>query len=216
MNRPLPRHKQVPVLPRKTTNADSSASSFISLPASPRTPGALPQPRTPLELVTSFPTVLTMGQIKRGAMKSVPVSSSIRHVKRATGTGDDTEEVREDRVREKLFNAKCLEAARCLGLSKKAADLKSFSTSGGMQIFSNELVQFLSASATNHDERCSIFAEKYKPFCERFSIDFNMSLLHYVKDLCRSTNTTSKTIQECASCEFAWSCVCYRHTVVTL
>lgn len=135
-------------------------------------------------------------------MKSVPVSSSIQHVKRATGTGDDTEEVREDRVREKLFNAECLEAARSLGLSKKAANLKSFSTSGGMQIFSNELVQFLSASANNHDERCSIFAEKYKPFCERFSIDFNKSLLHYVKDLCRSTNTTSKTIQECASCEF--------------
>lgn len=135
-------------------------------------------------------------------MKSLPVSSSIQHVKRATGTGDDSEDAKEDRVREKLLNARCLEAARNLGLGKGAADLESFSVSGGMQSFANELVRFLSAAAKSHDERCSVFAEKYKPFCEKFSIHFNESLLHYLKGLCRSTNTTAESIQECASGEF--------------
>ena len=123
-------------------------------------------------------------------------------MKSATGTGDDAEDAKEDRVREKLLNARCLEAARNLGLGQGAAELRSFSVSGGMQSFANELVRFLSASAQNHDKRCSVFAEKYKPFCEKFSIDFNESLLHYLKGLCLSTNTTAQSIQECASGEF--------------
>ena len=154
------------------------------------------------DTVTAFPTVLEMGHIKRGAMKSRPVSSSIQNVKHVTGTGDDAEDAKEDRVREKLLQARCLEAARKLGLEKQAASLRSFSAFGGMQNFAKELVRSLSASADSHEDRCSIFTNKFKPFCDAFGIGFNESLLQYLRGLCGSTNTTAGSIQECASGEY--------------
>jgi len=202
IERPIPQKARV-LLSKNTSNTKLSVpSSGADSASSPlQSDVKTASLRGSQKLETPYPTVLEMGHFKRGAMKSQPVSRSTQNVKRVTNTGDDKEDVKEDRVREKLLHGRALEAARALGLEKRAASLRSFSAFGGMHNFSKELVSCLSTSAKSHEDRCSIFANKFKPFCEAFAIDFNESLLTYVQKLCRSTSTTALTIQECASGE---------------
>lgn len=146
------------------------------------------------------PTVLEMGHIKGGALKSRPISHSMQNVKRVTG--EDAEEASEIRLREKLLHARCLKAARQLGLEKKVASLQTFSEFDGIQSFTRELVRSLSLSVQNHLERTKIFSEELQLFCDRFDVDFDGALLAYSNELCSSTVASEETIQEAASGEF--------------
>jgi len=137
-------------------------------------------------------------------MKARPLSSSLETIKNVSG--DDGEEAKEGRVREKLQDAICLALARELGMERRVADLRSFASFGGLQNFAKELVRSLSSGAKGHDDRRSVFTQNLKPFCGVFDISFDESLLLYLKDICESTNVSILTIQESASGKFAEIC----------
>lgn len=145
---------------------------------------------------SSFPTVLELGHIKRGAVKSRSMPSTIDALVDHSKENDTLDYAQ---VREKLQDAKCLRAARELGLKKSITSLRSFCDFGGMQNFSKELVASISTASKTHEERCSSFKNKLGPFCQKFDIDFDESLLKYLQGLCASTTATESTIQEAAS-----------------
>lgn len=148
----------------------------------------------------SFPTVLELDHIKRGAVKSRFTPTSVDTLAQS-GEGDGSCDS-DTCVRQKLHDARCLEAARELGLGKAVAKLRSFSEFGGTQKFSEELVRSLSTACKSHDERCSTLSQKLVPFCQTFDVNFDECLLQYLEGLCSSTTATELTIQEAASGPF--------------
>mmetsp|Transcript_14378 Transcript_14378/g.25749 ORF Transcript_14378/g.25749 Transcript_14378/m.25749 type:complete len:311 (-) Transcript_14378:1581-2513(-) len=193
VDRPESRRSRL-LAPKNSNSGDTSFSSSVSSSAFPVAKNRSCDMRNIVDTNCVVPTILEMAHIKRGAAKS-----RLAIVDHISVGGDDGEEIKEGRIREKLLHAECLQAARELGLAHGVATLRSFSKFGGMQNFSKALVRSMSACAGSHETRQVIFAEKLKPFCERFNISFDESLIDCVKDLCSGTNASISTIQESAS-----------------
>jgi hypothetical protein len=196
---------------KSSLNGDTSFSSVASASPHQKYLASDGAARAIYDSKQPIPTVLELGRMKAGAVKSRQPSTSVQNIKRVTE--DDNDDGHEDRVRDKLLHARCLKAAREFGLTKKTACLRSFSRFAGMQNFAIEVVRSMSVSAgDHHKERLSSFTEKLKPFCARFDIDYDEALLEYTKQLCGSTNASASTIKESASGQFlSWLnsvCIC--------
>lgn len=184
-----------PINVTKGLVANSRSNVNLSLSSSSASSLAEPlQSNRSANMSYAFPTVLELGHIKRGALKSGSIPDGVDSCKEP-----DVLDTTESQVRQKLLDARCLRAARDLGLEQHVANLRLFAGFGGMQNFAKELVRCLSKSTESHDCRYSIFQQKLSPFCKAFGINFDESLLQYLKGLCTSTATTASSIEEAAS-----------------
>jgi hypothetical protein len=149
----------------------------------------------------AFPTVLELSAMSKRAVKST-FKPGCREI---SATREDSleegEETNDEQVRQKLIHASCLKASRELGLDISVTTLRAFPDFGGTHRVAIELVRHMSTSSINHDERDSVFQLKMKPFCEAFLVDFDESLLQYVKSLCASKAASQESIVEAASGE---------------
>jgi hypothetical protein len=200
VDRPLTSRKSKAFLLKNSANNDISYSSACATPA--------PQPLRSSHPVSStnkgnfsFPTVLELTQLSKGAMKST-LQPGCKVVKTKDDSSGDGEETKDEQVRQKLLHATCLKASRELGLDNSVTNLRMFLDSGGTHRIAIELVRHLSTSYISHDERSSAIQRIMKPFCEAFMVDFDKSLLQYVKNLCASKAATQESIVEAASGEY--------------
>jgi hypothetical protein len=199
VDRAVPSRKSKPFLFKNSSNSDINNISACA------TPG--PQPLRSCHSISgtnkssfAFPTVLELTQLSKGAIKSTfkPGCKEVSTYEDSIGDGEET---RHEQVRQKLLHATCLKASRELGLDIAATNLNGFSGFGGTHRIAIELVRHMSTSSANHIERISTFQQKMKPFCEAFLVDFDKSLLQYVKNLCASKAASQESIVEAASGE---------------
>lgn len=199
VDRPIPSRKSKALLLKNSSNSDIS---FNSACGTPTAPARYASPAAPGTNNSSFffPTVLEMTQMSKGAIKSVrPNTPGSKRIASRENTLADAESVGDVQVRHKLLHATCLKASRELGLEISVTSLRSFREFGGTKRVATELVRCLSISSKDHEERSSVFQQKIKPFCESFAVDFDGSLLQYVKGLCGSKVATQESIIEAAS-----------------
>ncbi|CAB9502935.1 expressed unknown protein [Seminavis robusta] len=197
IERPAASRKSKVLLLRNNTSASNADTSFNSVSIATPQRRSVSTPATSTSKECAFPTVLELGKMSRGPLKSSHLTTKDISSKANACGEDSTKDVVQ--VRDKLIHATCLSAARRLGLDNRVTSLKSFEDFGGTQNVATELVRFLSASSRDHDCRSAVFQEKLKPFCETFAIDFDESLLEYVKSLCASKTATQESVQEAAS-----------------
>jgi hypothetical protein len=176
---------------------NASFSSSSGLIATPQRADAVEDVQSASDESFSFPTVLELGHITRGAVKTRKAQGPFDTLDQ--NKENDSSDDNDSRVRKKLLEARCLRAARELGLEKRVANLRSFSDFGGIQNFSKELILCLSKAAETHEDRCSSFKIKLVPFCQTFDIDLDEALLQYLQSLCASTTASDSSIQEAAS-----------------
>ena len=145
------------------------------------------------------PTLLELGFLKRGAMKSTLRSLPKRKSGDAPLLLDDGIGEGEESVEIKLRHARHLEKARELGLPWSVVTLHQYMRFGGTERIATELVRIHSSSSSNHEERYVALTSKVKPFCDESGVDYDQILLKYNSDLCDSKRTSAKTILESSS-----------------
>jgi hypothetical protein len=105
----------------------------------------------------------------------------------------------DDSVHDKLFQAKCLQKARSLGLTKEATPLRSFSLDCGPERLAKDLGCFSLTTPSSKEHRAQFLAERIQPFCEQFSIDFDQILHDCAVEICCGKSVSSRSIDGCCS-----------------
>lgn len=147
----------------------------------------------------SIPTVLELGFLKGGAVKSKLRSIPSRRSGDAASFLDDEADDSEESVEIKLRNAKLLQKARELGLAKDIVSLRDYLKLGGTERVAKDLVRIYSQAVTGHEERYLVLSTKVKPFCDAAAIDYDQILVDYNEDLCDSKRTSARALVESSS-----------------
>lgn len=145
------------------------------------------------------PTVLELGFLKGGAMKSTLRSLPKRKSGDAAPLLDDGMDESEESVEIKLQHARHLEKARKLGLPWSVVTLHQYLRFGGTERIAKELVRIHSSSSSNHEERYLALTSKVKPFCDESGVDYDQMLMKYNSDLCGSKHAGANAILESSS-----------------
>jgi hypothetical protein len=145
------------------------------------------------------PTVLEVGFLKTGAMKSALCSFPKRKSGDAASLLDDGIDDCEENVEIKLQHARRLEEARKLGLPRGVVTLRQYLRLGGTERVAKELVRIHSSASVSHEERQLALTLKAKQFCNQAGVDYDQILKEYNSDLCDSKCTSAKALVESSS-----------------
>ena len=145
------------------------------------------------------PTILELGFLKGGAMKSKLQSISSRRSGDTASFVDEDAEDGEESLEIKLRHAHLLERARELGLPRDVVSLRDYLKLGGTDRVAKELVRIHSSAASGHDERFTALTSKVKPFCDESGVDYDQVLMSYNADLCDSRRTSVGALLESSS-----------------
>jgi len=138
-----------------------------------------------------YPTLMEGGALKTGAVK--------RLAKRQVSTSDETYDDTEACVEIKMLAAKCLLAARKVGLPHSSFVLRQWSEDHDAKAITRTIIRLTSEEADDHDMRQELLNKKVLPFCQEFLVPFDDMLLADATALCRSKRIAPSVIEEAAS-----------------